>query len=774
MHNIKLTFILILVSVSLCAQQNEIEKAINMLNDRGEVYIKFSLHNSELPILHELSKEMSLDKVAGNEVYAYANLREFTKFMSHDIEFELLTPPSMLYPSILENSEKTREIDSWDYYPNWDEYNDKMDQFVVAYPDLCELVTIGTSANGKEIMAIHINNNLGEDQNEPEFLYTSSIHGDELVGYVMTLRLIDYLLSNYGILGNVTQMVDNIDIWINPLANPDGTFAGGDNSVWGATRGNANGIDINRNFIDPEDGPHPDGNPWQTETILFMDFAEDHNFTMSSNMHGGAEVINYPWDTWPRLAADDDWWQYVSREYVDLVHENSWAGYFTDLNNGITNGYAWYSISGGRQDYMNYFHNCREMTLEISSIKLPPEGQLNDFWEANYRSLLAYLEQVMNGFSGNITNAVTGSPIVAKIEIDGHDLDNSEVYSHQPLGYYHRLIKEGNYDVTFSAFGYYDKVVNVNIIDDQLLDLDVELMPVGTLISDFSSSATIAGPGSLVNYYDHSLGNDIVSWEWTFEGGNPATSNEPSPENINYENIGEYDVTLVITNGSGETDTKFIEDYMVIKEAVAIENTSVTICDAVFYDTGLENDNYSDNEELTITFYPEVQNMQVILDFIEFDLENHFYCENDYLEIFDGEDIAAPQLGLWCGTNNPGRVYATNETGALTVLFHSNSSITKPGWKAVISCDSNVGLNNNEVVEVSIYPNPAKGVVNISSENYISEVSLCDLSGRLLHETVSPSKIKSLDVSDYNPGLYLIKFKTDGKWIIRKIILTGR
>ena len=400
----------IFITFSTCflfGQTSQIEMALSTLDSRGEVYFSFELNHENDVQLESIGRSISIDKIDGKKVFAYANKKEFAVFLGYNIEIKVLTAPSLMYPSILENSKKKRNIDSWDYYPNWDEYNQKMTNFVSAYPELCELVSIGTSNEGRDIMCIHINNNLGVDEGEPEFLYTATIHGDELVGYVLTLRLIDYLLSNYGINNDVTYMVDNIDIWINPLANPDGTFAGGNNSVWGATRTNSNNIDLNRNFIDPEDGPHPDGNAWQTETIVFMDFADDHNFVMSSNMHGGDEVVNYPWDTWSHLSPDDDWWVYVSREYADIVHDNCWAGYLDGFNNGITNGYDWYSISGGRQDYMNYFHNCREMTLELSMVKTPPESQLNDFWDANYKSLLAYMNQVLNGFSGIVTNVVS-------------------------------------------------------------------------------------------------------------------------------------------------------------------------------------------------------------------------------------------------------------------------------------------------------------------------------------------------------------------------------
>ena len=87
--------------------------------------------------------------------------------------------------------------------------------------------------------------------------------------------------------------------------------------MWSATRNNANSIDLNRNYPDPQDGPHPDGNAWQDETLFFMGLADSINFTISANMHGGVEVINYPWDTWSNLTADNNWWQYVSREYAD-------------------------------------------------------------------------------------------------------------------------------------------------------------------------------------------------------------------------------------------------------------------------------------------------------------------------------------------------------------------------------------------------------------------------------------------------------------------------
>ena len=222
-----------------------------------------------------------------------------------------------------------KEINEWDFYPTYEAYIDLMNQFEQNYPDLCKVFSIGTTVQGRQLMIAKLSLNVNVQENEPRFLYTSSIHGDELTGYVLMLRLIDHLLENYGSDDQMTELLNNMEIWINPLANPDGTYAGGNASVCCATRFNANNIDLNRNYPDPQDGPHPDGNDWQKETLEFMELADSVQFVMAANFHGGAEVFNYPWDTWAQLHTDDDWWQLVGREWADTVHAHAPNDYFT-------------------------------------------------------------------------------------------------------------------------------------------------------------------------------------------------------------------------------------------------------------------------------------------------------------------------------------------------------------------------------------------------------------------------------------------------------------
>jgi hypothetical protein len=457
------------------------EDLLNQLYGKeGEQY--FSVQSLNQFTVSELSRIVSIDKVdkTGN-LFAYANRKEFSRFLDLNLPYEILPHPGD-YSGFLnmKSAVDIKNIEEWDFYPTYDAYVDMMYQFATDYPELCQVFSIGTSIDGRQLLIAKISDNIGIRENEPQFLYTSSIHGDETTGYILMLRLIDYLLSNYSTDPKVTNMVNNIEIWINPLANPDGTYAGGNNTVNGARRYNSNWIDLNRNYPDPEDGPHPDGEEWQTETMHFMEMAENNHFVSSANLHGGEEVCNYPWDTWSRLSADDAWWQYVCHEYADTVHLYSPPNYMSDFDNGITNGYAWYSISGGRQDYMTYFHQGREFTLEISDEKLLDPQLLPALWNYNYRSLLNYMEQSIFGIRGTVKDSVTGWPIKAEVYAVLHELDSSWVYSSLPNGNYHRLLIAGNYNIKFSAPGYETKVINnISVTNRQATFLDVELVPNG-------------------------------------------------------------------------------------------------------------------------------------------------------------------------------------------------------------------------------------------------------------------------------------------------------
>ena len=467
--------LLFLASINAFSQDNYCNKnlAFEYLNTKGEVYFKFEVFDKA--IINEISKIVSIDNVNNFEVYAYANKEEFEKFLELNIAFWILPHPGDA-DFDLRMEDSPEEIMEWDVYPTYDGYIAMMNQFAATYPNLCRIVNAGTTVQGRQILFAVISDNVNTPEPEPKFMYTSTMHGDETTGYVLMLRLIDYLLTQYPANPKISNLVNNIEIWINPNANPDGTYWGGNNTVNGARRNNANNYDLNRNY------PGVDGvnsTPIQTETQNFMNLSSANMFRLSANFHGGAEVVNYPWDCWSRLSADNNWWVRVSRKYADTVHVYAPAGYMDYLDNGITNGYVWYYVRGCRQDYQIFYKHGRESTIEISDTKLLPPAQLPNLWNYNYRSFLNYMEQVLYGVNGKVTDSITGFPVKAKISIAGFDADSSEIYSDSLFGKYYRLLIQGSYNLTFSAPGYYNKTINnISVVNDAAAILNVQLRPV--------------------------------------------------------------------------------------------------------------------------------------------------------------------------------------------------------------------------------------------------------------------------------------------------------
>jgi len=442
-----------------------------ILEDRGEVVIKFVRPSH--PGMDFLTHILSIDRVIHDTIHAYANKEGFEKFLLLNVPYEVIHAPAVeiSYKSAAGGG-------NWrTHYPPYSTYIAVMDSFAARYPGLCHLKNIGTTPNGHKLLVIKISGDNGFNAAKPSVLLTSSIHGDEPLGFVLLLRLIETLLGTYGTNAEITTLVDSVEIWINPLINPDGTYFISDSIITGATRFNANHVDLNRNFPDPVMGEHPDSYAWQTETMAMMNFMDSLHPVLCANFHGGSEVVNYPWDAFPQLHPDDAWYRYISRQWADTAHQYSYPGYMTALENGITNGYNWYQVYGGRQDYVNYFLHGREVTIELSDIKMPEESTLDNYWNYNYRSLLHYMEQVYTGMSGFISDSITGLPVNAMITFPGHDRDNSHVKSNSMNGYYCRLTQQGNYIVEISAPGYVRKQIPFKVETGNLTRTNVKLAP---------------------------------------------------------------------------------------------------------------------------------------------------------------------------------------------------------------------------------------------------------------------------------------------------------
>jgi len=135
-----------------------------------------------------------------------------------------------------------------------------------------------------------------------------------------------------------------------------------------------------------------------------------------------------------------------------------------------------------------------------------------------------------------------------------------------------------------------------------------------------------------------------------------------------------------------------IEIYSVKRSEIDLVNynmgssSTIYVSFGAFYDSGGPNNNYSNDEYISETFYPKNSAKKVSVTFTSFRIED-FISGNptDMFAIYNGTSTSAPIIGYYFGTNSPGTVTATNVDGALTFMFYSNSSNTFSGWTANIT-----------------------------------------------------------------------------------------
>ncbi|XP_065807366.1 carboxypeptidase M [Labrus bergylta] len=345
-------------------------------------------------------------------------------------------------------------------------------------PDITHLYSIGQSVKGQQLWVLALG--LSPRRHTigiPEFKYVGNMHGNEALGRVLLLKLIDDLLHGYR--DNATwavQLLNSTRIHILPTMNPDGFDASDTDCVFTTGRYNSNGVDLNRNFPDPFAGlrkkPELDEEKREAEVRAVIGWLRMESFVLSANLHGGALVASYPYDNsnggselmgGASVSPDDDVFVHLAKVYSynhASMHQGDRCSGRPFLE-GITNGYQWYPLIGGMQDYNYVWAQCLELTLEISCCKFPPVKQLPAMWTENRKSLLAFIQQVHLGVKGQVFNS-SGVPVQnAEVEVKGRR--NMCPFRTDKHGEYYRLLLPGNYTFKVRYLGHEDLTETLTI-----------------------------------------------------------------------------------------------------------------------------------------------------------------------------------------------------------------------------------------------------------------------------------------------------------------------
>ncbi|XP_059142748.1 carboxypeptidase M-like [Physella acuta] len=347
-----------------------------------------------------------------------------------------------------------------------------LENFCRKNPEITRLYSIGKSNHGRDLWVLAIGKHAASGGLlVPNVKYVANIHGNEVVGREMVLHLAEHFLLQYHQNSTIRQYLNTTTVHLMPCMNPDGFAVSREGDCTSVTgRFNSRGHDLNRNF---PDSPNTNPAPLQTETKLIMAWILSTNFVLSANLHGGAMVVNYPFDSVPgapnldiyATSPDDDVYRYLALTFAKshpTMHRDSHCG--ETFKDGISNGAKWYSVIGGMQDYMYRFASGYEVLIEMSCCKYPPAAELQNQWQLNKDALINYLFAVHMGVKGLIqtpTQNGTLRPVAnAVVVVEGR----KEIkFKSSKRGEYYKLLLPGDYVIEVSHPSYLTTRVKVTV-----------------------------------------------------------------------------------------------------------------------------------------------------------------------------------------------------------------------------------------------------------------------------------------------------------------------
>jgi murein tripeptide amidase MpaA len=363
-------------------------------------------------------------------------------------------------------------------YLDLSEIIEQMNSTESEYPEICKVYDIteeydvSPTYEGRHIYAMKISDNVEEDEDEPNFLMVSCHHAREIITPVIALYSIEQLTSNYGADPSITSAVDDYEIWISPVWNPDGyEYCYYVDNWWRKNRFPPDGIDLNRNYpfgwnsgcsgsTDPYSETYKGSSPAsEVETLTMMEFTNDRHFAKVIDYHSyGSEVLyGYACHSHPFNS-------FLQAEAINIANE---AGYYGSIRSPSAEGehYEWQLAFNGSYAFLMETH------VEFQPSYASAEDEAEQVWP----STMYMLERPIT-ISGHVTDSITDAPIKAEITLEDISFQNDEFFFSEPdYGRYHLFLPAGTYDIKFEAENYISDNFEITVTDNSAEILDVEL-----------------------------------------------------------------------------------------------------------------------------------------------------------------------------------------------------------------------------------------------------------------------------------------------------------
>ncbi len=256
-------------------------------------------------------REMNLDILfqEKGKIYVVAGIRDLIKLQEAGITYSLET---YRFADQAAQSANAQGGINGDYH-SYLELEQDLFLLESSYPQLAKVETIGTSHEQRQLYALKISDHVHQEENEAKVILLGCHHAREWISVEVPYLMGKYLLENYASNSEIKSLVNQSEVWIIPLVNPDGlVYSIYYYRYWRKNRRNNGdgtyGVDPNRNYgykwgcddigSSPDSfssvyrGPAPFSEP---ETQAVRDFITGKNFQALVTYHNYSQVILYPW-----------------------------------------------------------------------------------------------------------------------------------------------------------------------------------------------------------------------------------------------------------------------------------------------------------------------------------------------------------------------------------------------------------------------------------------------------------------------------------------------
>lgn len=748
-----------------------------------------------------------------------------------------------------------------DCYPTNQEITDQILEYQEDYPDICQVSIAGYSQQDNlPIYMVKLSNNVDEFQPEkPVILLSSLIHAEEVLGIPITLKTIDEIVTNRNS-APYAQWLQQLQIYFIPTLNPEGyqvvtdgidtsyrknKHDNNENGIFDfnpVVGNDIDGVDPNRNFplnwvhgdtlystsglevYDYYRGPAPLS---ESEVNVIWDFVEEYKPVYSIQWHSSrtgnlSEKVYYPWN-WYNLRPSPD---------LDMSEQLGLGIAANMLKENQANTYECYPGTGrkGSQDHSLYqAFGTLQILVECGTLNLQPDEEGMDFvaeqgfnattWLLN-RALPNSIHTESNSLlTGVVTDAVTGQPLEAEIEIDGRNQRYLQArLSLAESGRYYRPLINGPYTLIVKKAGYYTYSQNVTVYNSRTIR-NVELTPLPEPNSTLALNIDgFWGQGSVKFEY-----LDIADHQVVVEGMTPGDTQSinllAGQVKMTFESEDRYyteEFTLPTGPNAINIDLSnfqdlFTDNFESLDNWTGTDNWDITsytdseglpqsfLSDSKHwnftFESGFDNNFYEPNCDYHLTTTQAIAINPENINYIE--LEHWLYTEWDYdwVTVYisaDGENwLDTP---VWTESGQFDYLHKNwikipddfdSEQIYITLSLTddgAHQSLVDPGWNinkiSVKSFSPVVTSNENDVIATSTsmlgknYPNPFNPETSISfsleeksSQN--AKIDIYNLRGQKVKEIpLNDKEIKAGKVvwnaDNQASGVYLYRLTSDG------------